>query len=68
MMDEPNDASASVVGTWKVKTMTIDDDWWQVDYCKFAESGKYTNVTVVYLMGCMTFNPQLLLGHNQVIK
>lgn len=54
--DEPGE-TMSVEGTWKVETMKIDDDWWQVDYCQFAEGGKYTNVTVVYFMGEYDIHP-----------
>lgn len=49
--DESIDPNASVVGTWKVNTMHLDDDWWQVDYIRFNENGTYQSVAVVCFMG-----------------
>ena len=55
--EESGDLNSSVIGTWKVETMKISDDWWQIDYCQFAEGGKYTNVTVVYFDGDYDIHP-----------
>ena len=49
--DEPNVKNGNIVGTWKVETMKIDNDWWQVDYVRFKENGTYESVAVVSFMG-----------------
>ena len=50
--DEPNGGdNGNIVGTWKVEVIEIDNDWWQVDYIRFNESGTYESVSVVSYMG-----------------
>lgn len=49
--DEPNGGNGNIVGTWKVETMKVDNDWWQVDYVRFNENGTYESVAVVSFMG-----------------
>ena len=49
--DAPNGGNGNIVGTWKVETMKVDNDWWQVDYVRFNENGTYESVAVVSFMG-----------------
>lgn len=49
--DEPNGGNGNIVGTWKVETMKMSDDWWQVDYVRFNDNGTYKSVAVVSFMG-----------------